>query len=89
MSILSLLRNEFNKFNNTEVRMFDYIYHMTLNYCEIIIVYFWCENVRICPYIRDVVKNEPFCNVTRKSINHRWFIDFNAWRCFTPRRDVI
>ena len=42
MSILSLLRNEFNKFNNTEVRKFDYIYYMTLNYCEIIIVYFWC-----------------------------------------------
>ena len=31
-SILSLFRNEFNKFNNTRVsaRMLDYIYHMTL-----------------------------------------------------------
>ena len=27
--ILSLLRNEFNKFNNTRARMLDYIYHMT------------------------------------------------------------
>ena len=28
--ILSLFRNEFNKFNNTIARMLDYIYHMTL-----------------------------------------------------------
>ena len=30
LSILSLFRNEFNKFNNTGGRMLDYIYHMTL-----------------------------------------------------------
>ena len=30
-SILSLFRNEFNKFNNTRVRMLDSIYHMTLS----------------------------------------------------------
>ena len=29
-SILSLLRNEFNKFNNTRARMLDSIYHMAL-----------------------------------------------------------
>ena len=29
-SILSLFRNEFNKFNKTGPRMLDYIYHMTL-----------------------------------------------------------
>ena len=29
-SILSLLCNEFNKFNNTRARMLDSIYHMTL-----------------------------------------------------------
>ena len=29
-SILSLFRNEFNKFNNTRARMIDSIYHMTL-----------------------------------------------------------
>ena len=29
-SILSLFRNEFNKFNNTGARMLDFIYHMTL-----------------------------------------------------------
>ena len=30
MSILSLIRNNFNKFNNTRARMLDSIYHMTL-----------------------------------------------------------
>ena len=29
-SILSIFRNEFDKFNNTRARMLDYIYHMTL-----------------------------------------------------------
>ena len=29
-SILSLFRNEFNKFNNTGARMLDSIYYMTL-----------------------------------------------------------
>ena len=29
-SILSLFRNELNKFNNTRARMLDYIYQMTL-----------------------------------------------------------
>ena len=31
-SILSLFRNEFNKFNNTRARMLDSIYRMTLRY---------------------------------------------------------
>ena len=30
-SILSLFRNEFNKFNNTRAQMLDSIYHMTLS----------------------------------------------------------
>ena len=30
-SILSLFRNEFNKFNNSGARMLDSIYHMTLS----------------------------------------------------------
>ena len=29
-SILSLLRNKLNKFNNTRARMLNFIYHMTL-----------------------------------------------------------
>ena len=33
-SILSLFRNEFNKFNNTGARILDSIYHMTFsNFC--------------------------------------------------------
>ena len=31
-SVLSLFRNEFNKFNNTRARMLDSIYHMTLRF---------------------------------------------------------
>ena len=34
-SILCLFRNEFNKFNNTEARMLDSIYHMTLKLLKI------------------------------------------------------
>ena len=34
-SILSLLRNEFNKFNNIGARMLDSIYHRTLKYLKI------------------------------------------------------
>ena len=30
--ILSLFRNEFNKFNNTRARMLDSIYHVTLRF---------------------------------------------------------
>ena len=28
-------------------------------------------------------------HVSQKSVNHLWFIDFNAWCYFTPRRKVI
>ena len=35
-SILSLFRNEFNKFNNTRARMLDSIYHMMLDYFDLI-----------------------------------------------------
>ena len=41
--ILSLFRNEFNKFNNTGARMLDYIYHMTLKYLKIALL---CECVK-------------------------------------------
>ena len=30
LSILSLFRNEFDKFNNTSGRMLDFFYHLTL-----------------------------------------------------------
>ena len=35
-SILSLFRNEFNKFNNTRARMLASIYHMSfVNVCDV------------------------------------------------------
>ena len=42
-SILSLFRNEFNKFNNTRARMLDSIYHMT----NTLKSDFWRKNVII------------------------------------------
>ena len=42
-SILSLFRNEFNKFNNTRARMSDSIYHMT----NTLKSDFWRKNVII------------------------------------------
>ena len=42
-SILSLFRNEFNKFNNTKARMLDSIYHMTNSLKS----HFWRKNVMI------------------------------------------
>ena len=43
--ILSLFRNEFNKFNNTRARMVDSIYHMTLRI--LMTPHFWRKNVII------------------------------------------
>ena len=77
---LPTFRNEFNKFNNTRARMLDYIYHMT-NTLE-------CDkNVIILSLCMQGCYGRH--NVSRKSINQLWFIDFIAWRYFTPRRDVI
>ena len=50
-SILSLFRNEFNKFNNTRARMLDSIYHMIKSH-------FCRKNVILllfCYYVRNVV----------------------------------
>ena len=41
LSILSLFRNQINKFNNTGARMLDSIYHMT----NTLKSHFWCKNV--------------------------------------------
>ena len=83
-SILSLFPNEFNKFNNTRAQMLDSIYHMTLEYLKLL---FWCENVKSFPYFTQPYYGGHY--VSCKSINHECFIDFIAWRYFTPRRDVI
>ena len=50
-SILSLFRNEFNKFNNTRARMLDSIYYMT----NTLKPDFWRKNVIIYHYERNVV----------------------------------
>ena len=64
--ILSLFRNEFNKFNNTRARMLDSIYHMT----NTLKSHFWRKNV----IILSLCTQRFFCygrhNVSRKSINH-------------------
>ena len=52
-SILSLFRNEFNKFNNTVARMLDSSYHMT----NTLKFYFWRKkryNFVITCYVRNV-----------------------------------
>ena len=50
-SILSLFRNEINKFNNTGVRMLDSIYHMT----NTLKSHFWRKTLLFCHYVRNVV----------------------------------
>ena len=53
-SILSLFRNEFNKFNNTRTRMLDSIYHMK----NTLKSHFWRKNVIFFfHYVRNVVMN--------------------------------
>ena len=63
-SILSLFRNEFNKFNKTRARMLDSIYHMTntLKY------HFWRKDVMILSSCTQHCYGRH--NVSRKSINH-------------------
>ena len=46
-SILSLFRNEFNKFNNTRARMLDSRYHMT----NTLKFHFWRKNFIILSLI--------------------------------------
>ena len=82
-SILSLFHNEFNKFNKTRVQMLDSIYHMT----NTLKSDFWRKNVTILSLYTQRCCGRH--NVSPKSINHEWFIDFIAWRYFTSRRDVI
>ena len=70
--ILSIFRNQFNKFNNTKARMLDSIHHMTLKYLK---MHFWWENVKIFPQ-----RYNGRHYVSRKSVNHQRFIVFIAWR---------
>ena len=52
-SILLLLRNEFNKFNNTGARMLDYIYLGTLNSLKNRI--FGVKTAKYCHLLRKVI----------------------------------
>ena len=63
-SILSLFRNEFNKFNNTRARMLDSVYHMTNSLKS----HFWRKNVMILSSCTQRCYGRN--NVSRKSINH-------------------
>ena len=63
-SILSLIRNEFNKFNKTRARMLDSIYHMT----NTLKTHFWRKNVIILSLYTQRCYGRQ--NVSRKSINH-------------------
>ena len=63
-SILSLLRNEFNKFNNARAQMLDSIYRMT----NTLKSDFWSRNVIILSLCTQRCYGRH--NVFRKSINH-------------------
>ena len=63
-SILSLFRNEFNKFIYTRARMLDSIYHMT----NTLKSHLWRKNVIILSSCAQRCYGRH--NVSRKSINH-------------------
>ena len=52
-SILSLFRNELNKFNNTGAQMLDFIYYMTLRLLLNLIS--GVKTLQFCHYLRNVV----------------------------------
>ena len=64
-SILSLFRNEFNKFNNTGAQMLDSIYHVTLNLrkhrsCS--------ENIKIVPSFMQRYNGRHYMYVTLQNL---------------------
>ena len=63
-SILSLFRNEFDKFNNARARMLDSIYHMIYTLKS----HFWHRNVIILSLCTQRCYGRH--NVSHKSINH-------------------
>ena len=63
-SILSVFRNELNKFNNTRARMLDSIYHMT----NTLKSHFCRKNVIISSLCTQRCYGRH--NVSSKSINH-------------------
>ena len=63
-SILSLFRNEFNKFNNTRARMLDSIHHIS----NTLKSHFWRKNVRNLSLCTQRYYGRH--NVSRNFINH-------------------
>ena len=63
-SILSLFRNEFNKFNNTRAQMLDSIYHIR----NTLKTHFWRKNIIILSLCAQRCYGRH--NVSRISINH-------------------
>ena len=63
--------------------MLDSIYHMT----NTLKPDFWHKNVIILLLCMQHCYGRH--NVSGKSINHYWFINFIAWGYYTPRRNVI
>ena len=76
LSILSLFRNEFIKFNNTGAQMLDSIYHMTLKLLKNHI--FGVNSLRFSHLLRITVTVRSLHIIT-KSVNHQWFINFNTY----------
>ena len=85
-SILSLFRNEFNKFNSTRACT-NGIFYLSYDIKIALKSHFWRKKVIIVSLCTQRCSGRH--NVSRKSVNHQWFIDFIAWRYFTPRRNVI
>ena len=77
-SILSLFRNEFNKFNTSRSRMLDSIYHMT----NTLKSHFWRKNVIIlslcaqrCYGRHNVSRNRFYCMALFHSQTRRHMIN--------------
>ena len=72
------VRNKFNKFNNTGARNNQNV-KFSLSYdIKIIVKSFF--GVKMLGFCHMHKSKALFHNVSRKSVNHLWFVHFNAWR---------
>ena len=58
-SIPSLVRNEFNKLNNTRARMLDSIYHIEISFYDFVIMYaalFWTSFHNVAQILKQLRK---------------------------------
>ena len=79
-SILSLFLNKINKFSNTRARILDSIKNTLKSH-------FWRKNNIILPLCTQHCNGHH--NISSKSVNHKWIINFIAWRYYTPKCDVL